>query len=113
MLWSTPLRLSRLLPLAAAVVLSSVGAQTRQQDADAGMSRGVALLEQFRFSDAAAEFARVVELRPESAAAHVNLGIAWFNERDFFAARASFARALDLDPSGLHARYNLGLIEKL
>lgn len=77
------------------------------------MSRGVALLEQFRFSDAAAEFERVVELRPESAAAHLNLGIAWFNERDFAAARASFARARDLDPGGLHADYNLGLIEKL
>jgi len=106
-------RLSWLLPLAAAVVLSSVGAQTQQQQAEAGMSRGVALLEQFRFSDAATEFARVVDLRPESAAAHVNLGIAWFNERDFLAARASFARALDLDPDGLHALYNLGLIEKL
>ena len=103
----------RLLPLAAAVVLSAAGARTPQPEADAGMSRGVALLEQFRFSDAAAEFARVVELRPESAAAHVNLGIAWFNERDFPAARASFARALDLDPGGLHALYNLGLIEKL
>ena len=77
------------------------------------MSRGVALLEQFRFSDAAAEFQRVVELRPESAAAHLNLGIAWFNERDFSAARASFGKARDLDPDGLHAQYNLGLIEKL
>lgn len=77
------------------------------------MSRGVALLEQFRFSDAATEFQRVVELRPESAAAHLNLGIAWFNERDFAAARASFGTARDLDPDGLHAQYNLGLIEKL
>ena len=113
MIRSTPSRVWRLLPVAAAVALSSIGAQTPEQAADAGMSRGVALLEQFRFSDAAAAFARVVELRPESPAAHVNLGIAWFNERDFTAARASFARALDLDPDGLHATYNLGLIEKL
>ena len=77
------------------------------------MSRGVALLEQFRFSDAAAEFEHVVTLRPGSAAGHVNLGIAWFNERDFAAARASFGRARDLEPEGLHALYNLGLIEKL
>ncbi len=77
------------------------------------MSRGVAFLEQFRFSDAAAEFERVVALRPESAAAHLNLGIAWFNERNFGAARASFTRARDLDPEGLPAHYNLGLIEKL
>ena len=113
MIRSTPSRVWRLLPVAAAVALSSVGAQTPEQAAAAGMSRGVALLEQFRFSDAAAAFARVVELRPGSAAAHVNLGIAWFNERDFSAARASFAQALDLDPAGLHAIYNLGLIEKL
>lgn len=82
-------------------------------EASTRMSRGVALLEQFRFSDAAAEFTRVVELRPEAPAAHVNLGIAWFNERDFEAARASFEQALDIDPDDLHARYNLGLIDKL
>ena len=104
--------------LATALVLVSVGArplasQAPEDEAAARMSRGVALLEQFRFSDAAVEFGRVVELRPGSAAAHVNLGIAWFNERDFPAARASFARARDLAPDDLHALYNLGLIEKL
>ncbi len=77
------------------------------------MSRGVALLEQFRFADAAVEFQRVAELRPHSADAHVNLGIAWFNERDFAAARASFRRARELDPGSPHAHYNLGLIDKL
>lgn len=102
-----------LLLLAAGLGLVGVGAQSPEREAAARMSRGVALLEQFRFSDAAAEFARVVELRPESPAAHLNLGIAWFNERDFSAARASFARARDLDPDGVHAQYNLGLIEKL
>ena len=106
-------RRRRLLLLAAAVVVCSLGAQTPAQEAAARMSRGVALLEQFRFTDAAAEFEKVVELRPDSAAAHLNLGIAWFNERDFSAARASFARARNLDPDGLHAQYNLGLIEKL
>ncbi len=106
-------RRRRLLLLAAAVVVCSLGAQTPAQEAAARMSRGVALLEQFRFTDAAAEFEKVVELRPDSAAAHLNLGIAWFNERDFTAARASFARARNLDPDGLHAQYNLGLIEKL
>lgn len=77
------------------------------------MSRGVALLEQFRFRDAAGEFARVVELAPDSVAGHVNLGIAWFNERRFDRARDSFERARSLDPEAPHALYNLGLIEKL
>lgn len=102
-----------LLLLAAGLLLPVAGAQTPSPEAAGSMSRGVALLEQFRFSDAAAEFERVVTLRPGSAAAHVNLGIAWFNERDFAAARASFGRARDLEPEGLHALYNLGLIEKL
>ncbi len=103
----------RLLTLVIAAALSAVGAQAPEQEAAARMSRGVALLEQFRFSDAATEFQRVVALRPDSPAAHVNLGIAWFNERDFAAARTSFGTARDLDPDGLHALYNLGLIEKL
>ena len=77
------------------------------------MSRGVALLEQFRFQDAAGEFARVVELDPDSVAGHVNLGIAWFNERRFDLARDSFERARSLDAEAPHALYNLGLIEKL
>ena len=100
-------------PAAAAAVLPTARGQAAADEAAARMSRGVALLEQFRFSDAAAEFERVVELRPDSAPARVNLGIAWFNERDFAAARESFVRARALDPDGLHAHYNLGLIEKL
>ncbi len=82
-------------------------------EAAARMSRGVALLEQFRFADAAAEFQQVVEMTPDAAAAHVNLGIAWFNERDFAAARAALLKARDLDPASPHAHYNLGLIDKL
>ncbi len=97
-------------------VLSVLPAVSRTQPGDEAstrMSRGVALLEQFRFTDAAAEFSRVVELRPDAAAGHVNLGIAWFNERDFEAARRAFGRALEIAPDDLHARYNLALIDKL
>ncbi len=97
-----------LLPLLAAASGTQPGDQ-----ASTRMSRGVALLEQFRFTDAAAEFSRVVELRPDAPAGHVNLGIAWFNERDFAAARGAFERALELAPDDLHARYNLALIDKL
>lgn len=98
---------------AAVAAGAAAGSAPLADEASTRMSRGVALLEQFRFSDAAREFERVVELRPEVAAARINLGIAWFNERDFAAARASFQRALELDPGSLHARYNLGLIDKL
>ena len=93
--------------------LSSPSPPLLADEAATRMSRGVALLEQFRFADAAAEFERVVELLPDSVAGQVNLGIARFNERRFDEARASFERARALDPDGPHAYYNLGLIEKL
>jgi tetratricopeptide (TPR) repeat protein len=82
-------------------------------DARRHENRGVALLEQFRFSDAAAEFEEVVSHAPESAAGYVNLGIARFNERDFERARAAFERALALSPESVYVHYNLGLIDKL
>ncbi len=98
---------------AAVAVGSPPGLLPAGEEAANRMSRGVALLEQFRFRDAADEFARVVELAPDSVAGHVNLGIAWFNERRFDRARGSFERARSLDAEAPHALYNLGLIEKL
>ncbi len=95
------------------LLLSAAFAAAGTNDAATRMSRGVALLEQFRFAEAATEFEGVVEATPDSAAAHINLGIAWFNERDFAAARTSFLRARELAPESPHAHYNLGLIEKL
>lgn len=100
-------------PLAAAGFTGLSSPASRPDEAATRMSRGVAFLEQFRFTDAAAEFERVVALDPESVAGQVNLGIARFNERRFDEARASFERARALDPDGPHALYNLGLIEKL
>jgi Flp pilus assembly protein TadD len=76
-------------------------------------NRGVALLEQFRFGDAAAEFEEVVRLAPDSAAGWINLGIAYFNERDFGKARAALLRAKESAPENPYVHYNLGLIEKL
>lgn len=99
--------------LGAAVSAAAVSGLPAPDEASTRMSRGVALLEQFRFSDAAAEFERVVELLPDSLAGQVNLGIARFNERRFDEARARFERARELDPDAPHALYNLGLIEKL
>jgi tetratricopeptide (TPR) repeat protein len=91
-----------------------LGAQDLPVD-DAGRheNRGVALLEQFRFSDAAAEFEQVVSHSPDSSAGYINLGIARFNERDFERSRAAFEKALTLDPDNIYVHYNLGLIDKL
>ena len=82
-------------------------------DADAQANRGVALLEQFRFTEAIEAFEAVVALEPNGAAGHINLGIAYFNERDFEKALTSFERARELDASSPYVHYNLGLVYKL
>jgi tetratricopeptide (TPR) repeat protein len=76
-------------------------------------SRGVALLEQFRFAEAAAEFEEVVRRAPDSGPGYVNLGIAYFNERNFEKSRAALERASVLMPESPYVHYNLGLIDKL
>ncbi len=76
-------------------------------------NRGVALLEQFRFTEAAAAFEEVVRAVPDSAAGYVNLGIAYFNERDFERSRAALEKAKTIAPEIPYVHYNLGLIDKL
>lgn len=85
----------------------------QSQDAEAYANRGVALLEQFRFADAAKAFEAFVELEPDDASGHINLGIAQFNEREFDQALVSFTRALSLAPDNPYVHYNLGLVYKL
>ncbi len=92
------------------------GSSSRQKtpaSAQVHANRGVALLEQFRFEEAAIEFEAVVSLEPDSLAGQVNLGIAYFNQRDFDKAQVAFERAKALDPDNPYVHYNLGLIFKL
>ena len=84
-----------------------------QEDASGHANRGVALLEQFRFSDAITEFEAYVALEPEDASGYVNLGIAYFNERDFDRAETALSRALELAPDDPYGHYNLGHVRKL
>ena len=83
---------------------------SQSERASAHANRGVALLEQYRFADAAEAF---VQLVPDDASGHINLGIAYFNERDFDRARASLERAFELAPDDAYVHYNLGLVHKL
>ena len=87
--------------------------QETSDNAQVHANRGVALLEQFRFEEAAAEFEAVVALEPDSLAGQVNLGIAYFNQRDFDSAQAAFETAKALGPDNPYVLYNLGLIFKL
>jgi tetratricopeptide (TPR) repeat protein len=89
------------------------GTQDRARQAQLHANRGVAYLEQFRFSDAVAEFEALVALVPDRAAAHINLAIAYFNQRDFDRALDSLKKAETLEPANVYLHYNLGLIYKL
>lgn len=71
---------------------------------------GIALMEQLRFENAAAEFAKIRELRPDLAFAHVNEGIALYNLQNYDAALEKFNRAIELDKDLIQARYMRGLL---
>ncbi len=75
-------------------------------------NRGVALLDQYKFKEAAAEFRQVLELAPQLVAAHVNLGIAYFYDQKYPEAQQSLSKALELNPAEIHAHYVMGLIHR-
>ncbi len=108
-----PMRNAARFALLVALGLLASGSQDRARQAQLHANRGVAYLEQFRFTDAVAEFEALVALVPERAAAHINLGIAYFNQRDFERAFESLKKAERLEPSNIYVHYNLGLIYKL
>lgn len=75
-------------------------------------NRGVALLDQYKFKEAAAEFRQILDLAPRLVAAHVNLGIAYFYDQKYPEAQQSLTRALELNPAEIHAHYVMGLIHR-
>ena len=81
-------------------------------------ARGVGLMEQFNYADAAAEFAEAARLAPAWLPARLNLGMALYNSatRDddpvLPQAVAVFEQALAEDPDNPYAHFNLGVIFK-
>jgi tetratricopeptide (TPR) repeat protein len=73
---------------------------------------GVALLEQFRFSDAAEAFRRALEKDPGLLLARVNLAIAYLYVPDHEAARREAEAALQVMPDSPQLNYILGLIAR-
>ena len=73
---------------------------------------GVALLEQFRFGDAALAFSRAVEKDPTLALARVNLVIALLYVPDHDAARREAEAALVSIPDSPQLNYVLGLVAR-
>ena len=82
----------------------------------AEFNRGAALLEQYKYREAAKAFEVVSEIAPGWIAARFNLGLAYFNmqeqegaETSLESARKAFETVLQSDPNHLHARFCLGL----
>ena len=73
---------------------------------------GVALLEQFRFVDAAEAFDRALEKDPTLVLARVNLVIAHLYVPDHDAARREAEAALEATPDSPQLNYILGLIAR-
>lgn len=82
----------------------------------ATFNRGAALLEQYRYTKAATEFEKVLEVAPHWTAARFNLGLAYLNLADepgeknhVELARQAFETVLRSKPDHLHAQFCLGL----
>jgi Tfp pilus assembly protein PilF len=79
---------------------------------EARLALGVTFLQMERWSDAAAEFARLADdptfVRPTRAL--VNLGWAHYKSGDLEGAKADFERALRADPSNHVAHLDLGIV---
>ena len=74
---------------------------------------GVALLEQFKYKEAADAFRRALQLEPGLALARINLGIALFNLPDLPAAQKELQAASAAAPSAPQPSYVLGLLAKI
>jgi len=86
--------------------------QSSREDAYRANNIGVALLEQFNYKEAAAEFRRALKLEPSLALARVNLGIALYNLPDADGALRELKGAADVLPASPQVHYVLGLIAR-
>src|SRR5262245_19995145 len=86
--------------------------QPSREDAYRANNIGVALLEQFKYNEAAEEFRRALKVEPSLTLARVNLGIALFNEPDLNGALRELTAAAKLLPSSPQVHYMLGLIAR-
>ncbi len=82
----------------------------------ADFNRGNALMEQYRYADAADAYEKVVQTCPDWLAAHFNLGLAYLNmqgERDakdsLDIAREQFDKVLEVDPNHVPTLFCLGM----
>src|SRR6185369_15310105 len=86
--------------------------QSSREDAYRANNIGVALLEQFNYKEAAAEFRRALKLDPTLSLARVNLGIALYNLPEPDVALRELKAAADIVPASPQVHYVLGLIAR-
>jgi len=72
--------------------------------------RGKTALEAKRYEEAATEFRKAIEARPDTVPAHVNLGAALTQLGDLKGAAEEFKAALRFDPNNVNAHYNLAIL---
>lgn len=80
------------------------------QGARVHLARGKVALEAKRYEEAATEFRKAIEARPDSVPAHVNLGATLTQLGDLKGAAEEFEKALLIDPNNVNARYNLAVL---
>src|ERR1044072_2708795 len=108
------------LALSACLFFSATSAQLQndqtkpnaREEAYRANNIGVALLEQFKYKEAADAFRRALQIEPSLALARINLGIALFNVPDLPAAQKELQAAIALAPSAPQPHYVLGLLAK-
>jgi Flp pilus assembly protein TadD len=86
--------------------------QSTREEAYRANNIGVALLEQFNYKEAAAEFRQALKIEPSLALARVNLGIALYNLPDPEGALRELKAAADALPDSPQVHYVLGLIAR-
>ena len=84
----------------------------QREDAYRANNIGVALLEQFKYKEAADSFKRALQLDPKLTVARINLGIALFNLPDLPGAQREEQAAIALTPDTAQPHYIIGLIAK-
>ncbi|HEY0379506.1 MAG TPA: FG-GAP-like repeat-containing protein [Pyrinomonadaceae bacterium] len=87
-------------------------AAAAREDAYRANNLGVALLEQYKYKEGAAEFTRALQLDPKLNLARINLSIALFNVPDLAGAQREAEKAIAADASAPQPPYILGLIYK-
>ncbi|HYP25906.1 MAG TPA: FG-GAP-like repeat-containing protein [Blastocatellia bacterium] len=86
--------------------------QAAREEAYRANNLGVALLEQFKYTEAAEMFRRALKADPALAIARVNLGIALYNAPDLAGALRELKAASAALPRSPQPHYMLGLIAK-